>query len=107
MSRPARDVLYVVTDAPFGAIAGDKEDDTAAIQKALDQASKDGGGIVFVPGGNYVIRGTLSVPGGVELRGVFDVPHHTVGGGSMLHVYPGTSKEPTVAVLAHAGLRGL
>jgi len=77
------------------------------VQKALAQAGKDGGGIVFVPGGNYIIRDSLVVPSGVELRGVYDVPHHTLGGGSMLHIYPGTNENPAVLVLARAGLRGL
>jgi len=107
VSRPARDVLYVVTDKPWNANGQDEEDDTLAIQKALAQAGKDGGGIVFVPGGNYIIHDSLTVPSGVELRGVYDVPHHTLGGGSMLHIYPGTNQSPAVAVLAHAGLRGL
>ncbi len=105
VSRPARDVSYVVTDAPWKANGRGEEDDAPAVQKAPAQAGKDGGGIVFVPGGNYVIRDLLVVPSGVELRGVYDVPHHTVGGGSMLHVYPGT--KPSVALLARAGLRGL
>jgi hypothetical protein len=107
VSRPARDVLYVVTDAPWNANGHGQGDDTLAVQKALAQAGKDGGGIVFIPGGDYIIRDSLTVPSGVELRGVFDVPHHTIGGGSMLHIYPGTNQAPAVAVLAHAGLRGL
>jgi hypothetical protein len=104
---PAREVLYVVTDAPWNANGRGEQDDTLAIQKALAQAGKDGGGIVFVPGGNYIIRDSLVVPSGAELRGVYDVPHHTVGGGSMLHIYPGTNQNPSVVVLARAGLRGL
>ena len=107
VSRPARDVLYVVTDAPWNANGRGEQDDTRAVQNALAQAGKDGGGIVFVPGGDYIIRDSLIVPSGVELRGVYDVPHHTVGGGSMLHIYPGTNQNPSVILLARAGLRGL
>jgi len=47
------------------------------------------------------------VPSGVELRGIHDVPHHTMGHGSLLHVYPGSEAGPTVTVTARAGLRGL
>ena len=36
--------------------------DTAAFQQALDTVGKAGGGIVFVPTGNYRIEGHLSVP---------------------------------------------
>lgn len=107
VTRPARDVLYVVTDKQWGANGHDKQDDTPALQKALDQAGQEGGGIVFVPAGNYILRGRLSVPSGVELRGVHDVPHHTRGDGSLLHVYPDTGGEPTITVQARAGLRGL
>jgi hypothetical protein len=107
VARPAREVLYVVTEAPWNAKGRDEADDTEALQKALARAGQEGGGIVFVPGGNYVIHGSLTVPSGVELRGVYDVPHHTVGGGSMLHIYPGTNQNPSVALLARAGLRGL
>jgi hypothetical protein len=107
VERPARDVLYVVTDAPWKADASGEQDATLAVQKALAQAGQDGGGIVFVPGGDYIIRDQLVVPSGVELRGIYDVPHHTLGGGSMLHIYPGTNQNPSVVLLARAGLRGL
>jgi hypothetical protein len=107
VARPARDVLYVVTEAPWNADGRDEADDTEALQKALARAGQEGGGIVFVPGGNYVIHGSLTVPSGVELRGVYDVPHHTLGSGSMLHIYPGTNQNPSVALRARAGLRGL
>ncbi len=107
VERPAREVLYVVTDAPWNVDASGEKDDTLAIQKALAQAGKDGGGIVFVPGGDYIIRDQLVVPSGVELRGVYDVPHHTLGGGSILQIYPGTNQNPSVVLLARAGLRGL
>ena len=107
MTRAARDVLYVVTDSPWNANGQDDQDDTQALQKALDRAGQDGGGIVFVPGGNYILRGTLSVPSGVELRGIHDVPHHTMGSGSMLHVYPSPGQGPAITVNARAGLKGL
>jgi len=105
--RAARERLYVVTDTPWDANGHDDQDDTQALQKALDHAGHSGGGIVFIPGGNYVLRGTLSVPSGVELRGIHDIPHHTMGHGSLLHVTPKPDQGPTVTVNARAGLRGL
>lgn len=108
VARPAREALYVVAESPWNANGQDEDDDTQALQSALDQAGQDGGGIVFVPGGNYVLRGTLSVPCGVELRGIHDVPHHTMGSGSMIHVYPAPDEQaPAVTVNARAGLKGL
>ena len=37
---------------------------------ALAAADANGGGTVFVPGGTYRLNGTLTVPTGVELRGI-------------------------------------
>ena len=51
-----------------------KTDDTAAIQKALDAAEKVGGGIVFAPTGNYMIKTHISIPANVTLQGVFTAP---------------------------------
>ncbi|MFC1652228.1 glycosyl hydrolase family 28-related protein [Planctomycetota bacterium] len=107
VTRPALAVLYVVTDPRWGANGEDQQDDTHALQQALDRAGKQGGGIVFIPAGNYILRGSLSVPSGVELRGIHDVPHHTRGDGSLLHVYPGAGQDPTITVQARGGLRGL
>ena len=56
-----------VTD--FGTAGDGDTDDTAAFQEALDAAAEAGGGIVDVPTGHYAIRGNLSIPGGVTLRG--------------------------------------
>jgi hypothetical protein len=58
---------FTVTD--FGAIANDNQDDTAAIQAAIDKASADGGGTVFFPRGKYALCDTLKVPTRVLLQG--------------------------------------
>lgn len=81
-------------------------DDTEAIQKALNLRGRRGGGIVFLSGGDYHLKGRLNVPTGVELRGIHDVPHHTMGGGSVLHVIPPDDK-PTITLESRSGLRGL
>jgi hypothetical protein len=107
---PARTELYVVTDAPWGARQDGASDATTALQGALDAAGKAGGGIVFLPAGEYTVRGNLSVPSGVELRGVYDVPHHTLGKGSTLRVYAGrgdAAGAPFLTLAARSGLRGL
>lgn len=64
----------VYSVAAFGAKGDGKTDDTAAVQKALETAGKGGGGIVFVPTGNYLIKGHLVVPENVSLTGVFQAP---------------------------------
>ena len=59
-----------------GAKGDGKTDDTAAIQKALDAASKQRGGIVDLPKGVYLVAGSLSIPAGVCLQGEWRAPHH-------------------------------
>ncbi len=107
--KPARRTLLVVTDKPYGAQRNKLHDDTQAIQKALNDAAK-GGGIVFCPGGEYAIRGQLTIPSGVELRGIYDVPHHTIGKGSTFRLYTGrndASAAPAIIMKRQSSLRGM
>lgn len=46
---------YNVTDAEFGAVPNDGNDDTAAINKAIEECSREGGGTVTIPAGTYNI----------------------------------------------------
>src|SRR4051812_47497491 len=66
---------FVVAD--YGAKGDGRADDTAAFQKALDTASKAGGGTVVAGRANYFFAGHLTVPNAVTLRGVWEsVPSH-------------------------------
>jgi polygalacturonase len=56
---------YLVTD--FGAVGDAKTLNTAALQKALDTASANGGGIVEIPPGTF-LSGSIFLTKGVELR---------------------------------------
>lgn len=55
---------------PYNATGDGTTDDTNAIQRALNDAGNMGGGIVFVPEGNYLINGDLTVPSATVLKGV-------------------------------------
>lgn len=104
---PRGAALFVVTG--YGA-SPDVPDNTSAFQAALDEAGRAGGGTVYVPPGNYRFAGRLIVRSGVELRGCFDVPHHTISAGSVLMPLEGRGNEdgpPFLALEAGAGLRGL
>ena len=59
--------------ASFGAKADGTTDDTAAIQKALDAAGKQGG-VVKLPTGKYLVAGSLKIPRGVALAGSNKAP---------------------------------
>ncbi len=59
--RPVLDIVH------FGARADGITDNTAAIQKAISQASATGGGIVVVPAGRF-LTGVLTLQSNVELQ---------------------------------------
>ncbi|MBQ9106768.1 MAG: hypothetical protein IJY56_02630 [Clostridia bacterium] len=87
--KPAKNTLYnVVKD--YGADNTAKSDATAAIQKALDDAKKNGGGIVYVPAGKYQIDGNLTVPAGTMLIGSYYYAASSPTYGTVLYAY---SKE--------------
>ncbi|WP_158279808.1 glycosyl hydrolase family 28-related protein [Coraliomargarita sinensis] len=45
--------VYNVTDPAYGADPTDANDDTAAIQAAIDDAAAAGGGVIYLPAGTY------------------------------------------------------
>ena len=57
--------IYDIRD--YGAIGDSLTINTKAIQKAIDECSAEGGGIVLIQGGNYV-TGTIFMKSGVTLR---------------------------------------
>lgn len=106
-ARPKADNLFLAAD--YGVTTDSNTDNTAALQAALDAAGKEGG-VVFLSGGWYRVDGALTVPAGVELRGVFEVPSHTMGGGTVLRTYHGRGNEdaePFITLGEGAGVRGL
>ncbi len=105
--KPGKPALFVVR--PRAKLAA-TDDDTPAIRKALDAARANGGGIVLLPAGLYQVRGYLTVPTGVELRGSHGVEHHTRGLGTIVRVYAGRSDatgRAAITMQAGSGLRGL
>ena len=63
----SRDGIFPIMS--FGAKGDGTTDDTAAIQRAIDAAAKLGG-IVTIPGGKFLVAGSLTVPAGVTVRGI-------------------------------------
>lgn len=94
-----------------GAVGDGKADDTAAFQAALDTVGREGGGIVRVPTGNYLIRGHLTVHDNVTLEGVFRAPtaRSQFKGSTLLAVEGrgGEAGEPFIKLNANAGLKGI
>jgi len=92
-----------------GAVGDGKTDHTAVFQRLLDEAGRAGGGVVDVPAGRYVIKGTLSVPTGVTLQGTFRVPPTPQRNkereltGSVLMAYAGRGSEQGAPFIRLAG----
>lgn len=121
-TKPAKEDLFVVTDAAYGAepintntkvnpdgLASAK-DNTDAIQNALNAAKANGGGIVYLPSGHYRMNGNLTIPEGVELKGSSDIASVPRGNGAILEVYAGKGNEngtPFITMEPNSGLRGI
>jgi len=109
---PATQKLYNVAD--YGA-KSDKEnpvDISALVQKAIDDAAANGGGIVYIPAGDYRLENPITVKSGVELRGANDYFHYilfTLNYTSLLTDYgKGKPKSaPLITLQENAGVRGL
>lgn len=73
---PELEPTVQVTD--HGAVADDGGDDTAAFRAAIEAA--EGGGVVFIPAGTFVLRDKITLPTGVALQGagpgstIIDIP---------------------------------
>lgn len=110
-SENATDPLIVTSVLDHGAVADGRTDCTGAFQKALDLAAGRGGGVVAVPSGQYFFTGTLVIPPGVTLRGVWESMHHAdIGRGSQLFVVAGKgdeNSEPFITLHQSSCLRGL
>jgi hypothetical protein len=101
--------LYVV-DAPHGVGYLPAADATRDVQKVLDQAGSEGGGIVYLAAGWYRISTHLSVPAKVELRGASAVPNRDQGGasgGTVLQAFERNTDTALITLKSKAGVRGL
>lgn len=103
--KSSSEYLYDVTN--YGAQAN--KDCTNAFRAALT-AARATGGIVYVPAGEYVISAPLTVPSGVELRGVYAVPTHSCTAGSIIRTVYGKNQEDAQALInleAGSGINGM
>ncbi len=59
----------IMSITKFGAVGDGKTDNTLEVQAALDHMATLGGGIVFIPEGEFLLERPITVPTGVELAG--------------------------------------
>ncbi|MHB0998580.1 MAG: discoidin domain-containing protein [Armatimonadota bacterium] len=105
--RPATKKVFSVRE--FGAKGDGVTDDTAAFKKAIESAGVSGG-TVYVSAGKYPIREPLTIPTGVELRGIFEGPTHIMVPGSIIFVETGDGEEngtPFISLSENSGIRGM
>lgn len=81
------------------------------LQAALNTVKAAGGGTVYMPSGRYLVNNPIVVPSGVEIRGSWDVQHHTQSGGTAIftNYTGGISKENGQSLIqleANGGIRG-
>lgn len=87
-------------------------DVSSQLQAALDELKAAGGGTLYLPAGRYLVDHPVVIPSGVELRGSWDVQHHTQGGGTALFTrYDGGAEgengAPLIQISKNGGLNGL
>ncbi|HTJ50056.1 MAG TPA: glycosyl hydrolase family 28-related protein [Cyclobacteriaceae bacterium] len=92
---PTKDNVVIAYSAADFSITGDGTTDvTQQIQDLLNQLGTLGGGTLFLPEGQYVIKGNLLLPKGITLRGEWKKP---VKGepvaGTILMAYAGKGDE--------------
>ncbi|MGC8666942.1 MAG: glycosyl hydrolase family 28-related protein [Chthonomonadales bacterium] len=116
--QPAHPYVDVTS---FGARGDGTTDDTAAFQRAMDEAAKSGGGTVLAPRGTYLFKGHLDVPSAVTLQGIWtSVPSHNgirdkglpkpTDDGTTFLVTEGAGKEdaaPFITLHTNSTLRGV
>jgi len=99
---------YCVT--AYGAVGDSATDNTDAFQKALDAAGATGG-VVKVPVGKFLIKGTLDIPADVTLEGTWRAPaRHKDSKGSTLLAVAGKGEpdgQPFINMHECSMLKGL
>jgi hypothetical protein len=96
-------VFFNVKGKDYGALGDGTTNDTAAIQGAINACAAAGGGIVFFPGGVYLVTG-ITVPTSVILLGVGRAPWASTGFTASATIIKATTG--CVTVIDIAGVSG-
>lgn len=115
---PAKQELFNIAD--YGTVEaevseGEEEAEpveiSEALQKAIDAAAANGGGLVYIPAGVYRLENPVTVKSGVEVAGITDYFHYIYSGiptSAVLTDYgKGGAKEPLIKLEENSGVRGL
>lgn len=88
------------------------KDISSELQSALDALKTSGGGTLYLPAGRYLVDKPIKIPSGVELRGSWDVQHHTQNGGTAIFTNydggdAGENAPSLIQLETNAGIRGI
>ena len=88
------------------------KDISSELQSALDALKASGGGTLYLPAGRYLVDKPIKIPSGVELRGSWDVQHHTQNGGTAIFTNydggdAGENAPSLIQLETNAGMRGI
>ncbi|MBR4749248.1 MAG: hypothetical protein IK083_06740 [Abditibacteriota bacterium] len=67
-------IVNVLADESLGVVPDGKTDCSEGLQRAIDLCDSTGGGTVFLPVGEYLLKGSVHIPQGVTLRGDWQDP---------------------------------
>lgn len=111
--NPSDILIFTANVLDFGAVGDGATDDTKAFQSAIDSVYKAGGGTVYVPAGEYVINGSLTIKRSVYLAGAWSNPDQNpdkIKTGTILLATGNKGKAdgtPMITIGASAGVLGL
>ncbi len=80
-AQAADEICEWISVSAFGAKGNGTNDDTAAIQNALDAAAKSGGGAIVVPRGTFVLTAPVAIGANCTLEGIGGASVLKWGGG--------------------------
>lgn len=88
------------------------KDISSELQSALDALKASEGGTLYLPAGRYLVDKPIKIPSGVELRGSWDVQHHTQNGGTAIFTNydggdAGENAPSLIQLETNAGIRGI
>lgn len=88
------------------------KDISSELQSALDALKASGGGTLYLPAGRYLVDKPIKIPSGVELRGSWDVQHHTQNGGTAIFTNydggdAGENAPSLIQLETNAGIRSI